>query len=473
MLYHALERDSPDAYLVQVCCRLVGELDAAAFAAAWQLVFQANPALRTVLRWSGQQHPRQLFPPGLRMPIEVVDHSGLALDELQAAFARLAEADRRLGFDLERGPLIRLTLVAEGPAAHRCVLTHHHLVLDGWSQQLLLGDVFDCYQQLKTGMPATCRSRPPYRDYLDWLADLPGVDETYWRSLLGGVSPTHVAPVGCRSAEPPAGPRSQAERRLSGPLIRSLVEFTRKHGVTPGAIVHGGWALLLGIQVDRDDVVFGSTVSGRPPQLPGAMECVGLFVNTLPVRVVVRPDASAVDWLREIQQDLVVLRENQHLTLGAIERAVGRPGGVGLFDTLVVVENFPAWLREGDEIAGLRIEELATVVEESYPLVVEFAPGAEPVLRMRYDRRQLDSPTVHSGLDALVAYLECVLADPQCRLDALRDRIAARWRTDLDANRRTARSQAESALGTVSRRPVDAVPPTGHDIDRRPMSERA
>ncbi len=135
MLYHAVGGSTPGAYLVQLRCEITGELDLAAYRAAWRAVFAANPALHSVVRWTGGEQPRQRFDPGLVMPVEVVDHTGLAGPAADEAFARLLEDDRLRGFDLETGPLMRLVLVAEGPARHRCVWTYHHLIMDGWSQQ--------------------------------------------------------------------------------------------------------------------------------------------------------------------------------------------------------------------------------------------------------------------------------------------------------------------------------------------------
>ncbi|MGI5152100.1 condensation domain-containing protein [Plantactinospora sp. CA-294935] len=462
MLYHSVGGSTPGAYLVQLRCRLVGELDQEAFRSAWQAVFAANPALRMVVRWADRDHPGQAFVPGLSMPIEFVEFGRLDGAAWEDAFTELLAEDRRRGFDLERGPLMRLVLVPEGPSAHRCVWTYHHLVLDGWSQQLVLRDVFDNYRSLRAGQPAAPRQRPSFETYLGWLAAQPEPDGEFWRRRLGDLpAATRVAGPGCVDGQLVTAERPQVDLVLPAPVADALAAFGRRHGVTAGTLVHAGWALLLGVHTGRDDVLYGATLSGRPPELPGVTESVGMYVNTLPLRVPAPADAVVLEWLGEVQRRLGELRERQHVALSRIERTVGLTYGGGLFDSIVVVENFPTWIRGGDEVAGLRIERLSVVVEEGYPLVLEFTAGTDPVLRARYDQNRLDRPAVTATLRALATLLDAVLADPAQRVGDLRARIAAAWRTNLDDERGALRGEAGRRLDGARRRAAPASVPDG------------
>jgi hypothetical protein len=455
MLYHAVGGSTPGAYLVQLRCRLDGALDPGAFAGAWQAVYRANPALRSVVRWQHGDQPHQLFEPGAELPVEIIDHDALPAHQRDAAFAGLVEADRTRGFDLENGPLMRLTLVSEGSAGHRCVWTYHHLILDGWAQQLVLRDVFDCYQLLRAGLPAAPRSRPPFASYLDWLAQQPAPDDEFWRRRLAGLAaPTRVAGPGCADGRVVTAARPMAELPLPAGLASRLPAFARAHGVTVAALVHSGWALLLAGHCEQDDVLFGTTVSGRPPELPGATQCVGMFASTLPLRVRCPADAVALDWLHRVQHELAGLHDQQHASLSRIERVAGLAHGSGLFDSIVVVENFPTWIRAGDQVAGLAISELAVVVEEGYPLVLEFTPGPAAVLRARYDEHRIPAGAAAGVLHALAAYLQRVSDDPGARLGELRAGLAADWRRFAEESRRAHTAQARQRLATASRRPV-------------------
>jgi nonribosomal peptide synthetase protein BlmV len=447
MLYHAVGGSTPGAYLVQLRCDLVGPLRPDLFEAAWQAVFAANPTLRTVVDYDSGQEPRQRFVPGLRMPFEVANGDG--------SFAELLEADRQRGFDLRRGPLMRFTLVPAGPDRHRCVWTYHHLLFDGWSQQLVLRDVLDCYTRLLAGDPAQPPHRPPFTDYLRWLAAQPGTDVAFWQRTLGGPrEATRVAGPGCVDGQIVTAARPEVALPLGDDVSAALPAFARRHGITVGSVVHAGWATLLSIHCRLDDVTFGSTVSGRPADLPGATESIGMFVNTLPVRVPCPADAVVLDWLGQVQRHLADVRGHQHEALSQVERVANLAHGAGLFDNIVVVENFPTWIRAGDEVAGLRIENLAVMVEEGYPLVLEFAPGAAAVLRARYDERRMERASVEGALTALAAFVAAVLRDPQATLGDVRAEVAERLRERTDELRRSQRQRAQSGLQAGRRRPV-------------------
>jgi nonribosomal peptide synthetase protein BlmV len=454
MLYHSVGGSTPGGYVVQARCRLTGDLDRDAFERAWQVVLAANPALGTVLRWSDGRQPVQILGAGTALPVHVVDHTGLGGSVPAQRFAELLEADRRRGFDLEDGPLMRLTVVSQAPTVHQCVWTYHHMIMDGWSQQLVLRDVFDCYRRLRAGRPAAPRSRPSFVEHLAWLAGRPD-DDAFWHDRLAGLpGATRVAGPGCVDGRVVTAARPMVERHLPAALLDRLAAFARRNGCTVAALVHAGWALLLCIHTGRDDVVHGATVSGRPPEQPGVTECVGMFVNTLPLRVACPAEAVVVDWLREVGTRLAELNSRQHMALSRVERTAGLGHGSGLFDSIVVVENFPTWIRDGDEVDGLRIDELAVIVEEGYPLVVEFAAGPRPVLRARYDEHRLDAASVARSLYALATCLDAVSADPGITVGALRALVAEAARVDADEARRAARSDAGSRLARARRRPV-------------------
>jgi nonribosomal peptide synthetase protein BlmV len=460
MLYHAVGGSTPGAYLVQLRCRLDGELDADAFRTAWQAVYAANPALGSVFRWDHGGQPYQLPGAGPAMPVEIADHTAVRAELRDPAFATLMEADRTRGFDLASGPLMRLTLVSEGAAGFRCLWTYHHLVLDGWAQQLVLRDVFDCYQRLRAGLPAAPRTRPPFTSYLSWLDTQPGPDDEFWAGRLAGLAaPTRVAGPGCADGKVVTAARPMAELPLPPGLAGRLPAFARERGLTVSTLIHASWALLLGLHCAADDVMFGSTVSGRPPELPGATECVGMFASTLPLRVRCPGGAVVLEWLRGLQQELAGLSSQPQASLSRIERVAGLGHGAGLFDSIVVVENFPTWIRAGDQVAGIRISQLAVVVEEGYPLVLEFTPGAAAMLRARYDERRIPLAAAACMLQALAACLRRILDDPGARLSALRDAVAADWRRYDEEHRREQAALARQRLAAARRRPVPGAGP--------------
>ncbi|EME96504.1 condensation domain-containing protein [Streptomyces mobaraensis NBRC 13819 = DSM 40847] len=452
MLYHSAGGSTPGAYVVQVCCRLTGDLDVAAFRTAWQAVLSANPALAVSFHWSDGSPPEQVVDPDARVTVDTADWRDRTPAERDDAFARFLDTDRAAGFDLARAPLMRLTLFREGEHAYRCVWTHHHLVLDGWSQQLVLRDVLDCYMRLRAGRGAEPPARPSFTGHLRRLERQDGIDEEFWRDHLGGLpAPSRVAGPGCRDGRVVAVRRAEHRHRVSAATGRELTGFCRRHGLTPAAVLHGGWAVLLSLHCGQDDVVFGTTLSGRPEDLPGVTECVGLFINTLPLRVRCGEDTDVVDWLHGVQSDLAALRDHAHVPLSRVERGLGLGRGGGLFDSIMVVENFPAAVADGHEAGGLRVTEPRALVDEGYPLVLEATTGDRPVLHARYDPHRLAGGRVQALLAAFDDYLRAVTADPARPLPDLRA-VLARDHARRDGAARGRRRAADRTRLTLARR---------------------
>nr|ABL74941.1 TlmV [Streptoalloteichus hindustanus] len=454
MLYHSVGGSSAGAYVVQVTCRLVGDLDRDAFRAAWQEVVTATPALRACFRFAEGDEPRQVVVPDVVVPMDFTDWRPLSTEERTARLEEHLDADRERGFALSEAPLSRLAVFQEADDRHVCVWTHHHLILDGWSQQHVLRDVLDRYDALVRGERTTPPSRPSFAAYLDWLADQdPAADETYWRDRLAGFgAPTRVAGPGCVDGQVVAARRREATLRISEQATEKLGAFCREHGVTAGSVLTAGWGLLLAGHHSVDDVLFGVTVSGRPAELPGATEMVGLFINTLPLRLNCPADTTATRWLANTQHTMAELREHQHLPLSRVERAAGRGRSGGLFDSIVVVENFPTWVGDGSGSARLRVEEPAVLIDEGYPLVLEITPGATVLLRARYDPNRLDHARVHAALVALETYVDALGSDPTTTLAVLRTRMVERWQEHVDEGRRSSRERGEQRLRAARRR---------------------
>ncbi|GHE27209.1 hypothetical protein GCM10017673_31640 [Streptosporangium violaceochromogenes] len=462
MLYHSVGGSSPGAYVVQVTCRLAGALDREAFRAAWREVVAATPALRTCFRFAQGTPPRQVVRRAAEVPVEFADWRPMPAEERAARLARYLEADRDRGFELSEAPLLRLAVFQEADDGHRCVWTHHHLVLDGWSQQLVLRDVLDAYHALLRGERPNPPARPSFPRYLEWLAARdPASDEEYWRHRLAGLgAPTGIAGPGCADGQVIATRRREATLRFSAATTERLRVFCRERGLTPATVLAGGWGLVLAARHAAEDVVFGLTASGRPEELPGATEMVGLFINTLPLRLHCPAGARVLPWLRQAQRAMTELREHQHLPLSRIERGAGRGRSGGLFDSIVVVENFPTWVGDGYGSPRLRVAEPAVLVDEGYPLVLEITPGPPMSLRARYDPGRLDHVRTRAALVAIEAYADALPADPEATLAEVAGGMAERSRRYAEEEREAGRERGERRLRAVRRRRA-ALPETG------------
>src|SRR5205085_5133042 len=199
------------------------------------------------------------------------------------------------GFDLNEAPLMRVSLVLLNPTTYQIVWSYHHLLLDGWSISLLLDEVFLCYEAYCRGEVPRLSERRPYRDYITWLQqkDLAGA-EAFWRRTLRGFSAPTPLRIDHAAVDGPTSDEDYAEQRaeFTAETTEALQSFARQHRLTLNTLFQGAWALLLSCYSGEEEVVFGATVSGRPLDLRGSQAMIGLFINTLPVRVRVEPQAD-------------------------------------------------------------------------------------------------------------------------------------------------------------------------------------
>lgn len=398
LLFHALyDESAADVYVVQFVLDLRGPLDVARLRSAAEALLRRHPNLRAGFWQDGMKKAVQVIPRRAELPWTEHDVSGLPVDGREAAVEEVLSADRGRRFDPTRPPLTRCTLIRLGAEEHRLVLSHHHLLIDGWSMPLLLADLFALYEH--GGDESALAPPPSYRDYLAWLvARDTGADDRAWRAELGDLSqPTIVArvPEAGGSHEADAVPPRQEWIELDQPATAALAAQGRRHGLTLNSLVQGAWGLLLGALTGREDVVFGAVVSGRPPEVARSAEMVGLFINTVPVRVRLEPGRSLAGNLRRLQETQARLTDHQYAGLPAVQRATGRPE---LFDSLVVFENYPL---EADALdlraAGLRLHGLDVRDATHYPLSLVVIPGERLRLRIEYHPGRC-APEVAAGL---------------------------------------------------------------------------
>ncbi|MES2259416.1 MAG: amino acid adenylation domain-containing protein [Pseudomonadota bacterium] len=392
MLFHTVFEPRGAAYLNQLRLDIAG-LDAVRFKAAWQAAFERHDVLRTAflhqrdipLQWVAryavlpwQEHDWRALPQAY----------AVAGAQLPAALDALAQAELDQGFVLEQGPLMRLVLVRTGDDAHHFIWTNHHLLTDGWSTSQLMGDVLRAYHGERLGA-----APGRYRDYIGWLQQRDGAaSETWWRAQLARLdSPTRIAGT---LPHPDAG-HGHGERQLAldAAATRSLQEFAMRERVTVNTVVQAAWVLLLNRYTGQETVCFGATTSGRPADLAGADRMQGLFINTLPMICRVDPGAAIGDWLRALQGHNLEAREHEYTPLYEIQRWAGQ-GGQGLFDSLLVFENYPV-----DEALkaipdGPRFTLLASREQTNYPLTLVLMMADTLVLNAGYDRALFDGDDV-------------------------------------------------------------------------------
>ena len=426
LLFHSVAEPGSGLYVEQTSWTLTGELSTPALRRAWELVVARHTILRTGFVWEDLEQPLQVVHSSVDLPFTEHDWTSLPPSSRARRLADLRDADRRRDFDLAAAPLMRLTLVRLAEDLHYFIWSHHHLLLDGWSVPLVLSDVFDLYEACCDGREPRLPPTRPYRDYIASLRDQDlGATERYWREALEGARCPTALPWGCPSdpTRPEDGPGLR-EIELSRPATEGLQALARLHRLTLNTFVQGAWALLLGRHAGVDDVVFGTIVSGRSPSLDGVEAMVGMFINTLPVRASLPPEASLLAWLQGLQARQSEQQQYEHTSLIQIREWSGLPADRPLFDSILGFENYPSMRapRRSRAPAGGDYLEIARESSSSltnYPLTLVAAPGPSLVLRILHDTRRYDDATVDRLLRQLVGILEACLADPGIRLGDL------------------------------------------------------
>ncbi|CAM5330204.1 hypothetical protein GCM10010329_38170 [Streptomyces spiroverticillatus] len=404
LLFHAEFDDTEEGlYSIQLGLRLEGGLDTAALWRAVDALFARHANLRAAFRHRRTGEPVQIIPDRVRVPCVEHDLSGLDPARAQSELERLAERQRTTRFDLGRPPALRFALVRLAETRHHLILTCHHILLDGWSLPLLVDELGTLYRTAAAGgrVPddAGLPDVAPYRDHLTWLAgrDTESAKQEWRRALEGVDGPTYLVPGGRATGVP-----VKRQLTLSAAVSGRLTDLARGRGLTLNTVVQGAWGILLGRLTRRDDVIFGAVVSGRPPELPGAERMIGLFINTIPLRVRTRQDEPVAELLSRLQDEQSRLFEHQHVGLAETQRLASAGD---LFDTLLLFQNYPSSPDEDVESGGLRIVATDSNDATHYPVSLMAVPGDEMLLDLTY---RADA-AVPGGAERLLGRLAAVL----------------------------------------------------------------
>ncbi|MEU8074813.1 amino acid adenylation domain-containing protein [Catellatospora citrea] len=417
LFFHAsYDTATLDVYTGQDAFDLGYRVDVERLRRAGRVLLDRNTAMRAGFTSEGLSRPAQFVADGLDLPLTEADLSDLSEEQAAARTAELMAADRVARFDLARPPLCRMLLIRMPSGRDRLVITHHLILWDGWSEELFVEQLFTLYERDgdATGLPAP----GSYRDHLAWLA---AQDEreaaAVWREALAGLAePTLVGPADRTPA--PAVPQ-RVEAVLPEPVSDRVRQVARARGLTLNTVLTTAWGLTLGALTGRPDTVFGMTVAGRHSEVEGVEDVIGLFLNTVAMRIAPAPAERVGDLLARVQDQRLALMPYDHVGLGQVQRDSGH---ATLFDTLYVLQNFVDEDGSADLRARHGIEAVDGVDATHYPLTLVVTP--QRAIRVALDHRPdiVDGPAARAVLDRLLAVLDRLVSEvdaPVRELDLL------------------------------------------------------
>jgi hypothetical protein len=378
-----------------------------------------HTVLRTAFNWELRDEPFQCVYRHTHLPWQQYDWRHMAAVEQERQCDAFLKEDRAQGFNLSKAPLMRLNLIQRAADTHQLIWSVSHLLVDGWSLRLLLQEVAQLYNAYCAGREVHLEMSRPYGDYIGWLQqqDLSQA-ETFWRQMLQGF--TTPTMIDCRSephrALPMEAVYAEQQVQLSSATTAALQRFVHDHHLSMNTLLQGAWAVLLSRYSGQDDVLFGATVAGRPPDLIGIESMVGLFINTLPVRVQVDPQAWLLPWLQALQSQQVEARQYDYSPLVQVQGWSDVPRDLPFFESLLVFENYPTRTARQEWSSSLDMSQTRIFSHAHYPLTLVILPDSELILRIEYHCGRFDSMTVVRMLGHLCTLLESLIVQPLQRL---------------------------------------------------------
>ncbi|MFF7262582.1 amino acid adenylation domain-containing protein [Streptomyces sp. NPDC008159] len=417
LFFHShFDDGSLDVYTVHESFDFAAGLDGDRLSAAVRTLLDRNPSLRAGFTSEGLRRPVQFIVRDAEVPLTEVDLSGLPTAEQDRRMRELLDESRARRFDLSRPLLFRMLLVHLGEGRGDRLIVGRHLILwDGWSAWLFLDQLFALYES--GGDPAGLARPGSYRDYLTWLERQDDGEATRaWRAALSGFEePTLLVPAADdRGAEPVVPVHLDAV--LDPAVARRLRDTARGHGLTPNTVLTAAWGLVLAGATGRTDIAFGTTVAGRPSEVPDVENVIGMFLNTVPARIAFDPREPVLGLLRRVQGERLAVMPYEYLGLGVLQAETGHRR---LFDTLFVLRNADT----DERLAGLRERHGATAVANvdatHYPANLVVTPGERVRVTLAYRPDLLDGAYARSLLDRFVLLVERLVADPSAAVGSI------------------------------------------------------
>jgi amino acid adenylation domain-containing protein len=420
MLFHSLYEPQSGIYIEQIICSLSENLNVSALIQSWQRVVERYSILRTSFHWDDSHQMRQLVYKQVKLPVEQQDWRKLSDSERDDQLQAYLQSDRSRGFDLAEAPLMRLVLFRLGEKDYRLVWTFHHALLDGRSMLIILKEVFSFYEAFNHNQELKLeKAHPSYENYINWLGKQSLTEaEQFWKLQLHGFKEPIQLLVATKSEVEIVSYNTQ-KIRLSQELTSALLVLAQENQLTLNTLVQGVWALLLNRYSGQNDIVFGATRACRRSALEEMDSMVGLFINTLPVRVQVDFEQPLLAWLKELRTQWITLRDYEHTPLLKIQEWSEVPKGLSLFESLLVFENYE--LNAALRRLGVNWEnrEFKLLEQPNYPLTFAVYAESELILKIDYDCGQFDDETICRILIQIETLLNGFIANPQQSLGDL------------------------------------------------------
>ena len=394
MLFHSMMNSDSNDYFTQITYRLHGQLDVEAVEKSMNDLLDRYDILRTNILSDGFKEPVQIVLKERKIQFQFIDIRGSYEEEKKdEIIPMLHQANKDKRFDLENDVLIRLTVYQVKDNAFEFIWSNHHILIDGWSMALIIKDYQELYEINKSNISAELPEVSPYSTFIDWLQKKDKSESTkYWNNYLGGYSGNVSIPKKSGAGSKTKNVQHTVDFALERDHTRFLQKQANEYGVTLSTMFQVAWGILLSKYNNKNDVVFGSVFSGRPSEVHDIEEMVGLFINTLPVRIKYNEEQDLEDLMVEVQNQFIEIEEHSYYALSDIQNE--NNGGSEFFDHIIVFENYPISERISER-SKYRVSDLKVFEQAHYGLTVIVIPGDELEVTLKYDIERYDKETIN------------------------------------------------------------------------------
>jgi len=410
ILFHSLYDDKAGAYVGQFEYEL-SHVNEQAFVQSWRAIVGRSTIFRTGFHHKNLSLPIQCVYRQVKLPLIIEDFRHYNEEEQKTALGKLKAEDRQAGFNLGSPPLMRITLIRLSETEYRMLWTHHHLLLDGWSMELVLQELMNNYKILNSGRSLGAQVEDKFQDYIRYAGRKDKrLEEIYWKQYLEGATISLLPFVKAGNERNKGlGLYKRVLLELDQDTSAAITEYAQKNHFTINTIMQAVWAYLLYRYTGNSGPIFGVTVSGRPDDLPDIEDRVGMYINTLPLKTGISPPQPVKDWLAGIQEDQLKSRDYQYSSLSYIQEWSGLKGE--LFDSLMMFANFPVRKSTDRSAAALEMKEMEALAHTNYPFNIIIAGTRQIDVCFSYNSDLLNEAWVSTIKDHF-EYVLLQICDP-------------------------------------------------------------
>ncbi|MBF0120231.1 MAG: amino acid adenylation domain-containing protein [Desulfobacterales bacterium] len=409
MLFHTLYSPETGNYFEQMHFLIKGEIDLEILKKSWQYIIDRHPVLRTGFIWDIGEKPIQIVHKQARLTWNYVEIEENKLNE----FLR---KDMELGLNLAEAPLMRCSILPISKECHRFILSHHHMLLDGWCLPIIFNELTEIYDKLSKGQIPILNSPPPFKEYIVWQQKQDKEKALiYWKDKLKGFETQTPIPIAKQTKAAPVYESYYFD--ISKETTDKLKTFSREYRITLNTITQGAWGVLLSKYSGEKDIVFGVTVSGRNVPISGIEQMIGLFINTLPLRIDLESKKKLINLFLEIQNEMQESNQYAYCPLTEIQSQSDIPKQTALFDSILVFENYPI----GDNISKnmFSVGDIHGIESTNYPITLAVMPSERLSFNISYDKTRFNEDSIIRLANHLKTILENIAKDIKAEISSI------------------------------------------------------